>query len=412
MVTSGKFSLYKLFGLDQSNWYELLYTSYLIIRPTIKFKVVTVLIICLNVSCCLLSSFNFVFTNESTSQFNRLLVGDLYLAVGTDGSKAICISAMMGSFELLNLQIAWLYRQLQGETLVERPSDRVFQFRNEPVDEALEWTKKFALFQVTNANFLYLALGVLTIQMCQSVVEVALAVLYIVFWLAIVYVDFSLFSIHAGFWLQRMKKWQQQLQSINNLLIQFESSMSQMNTYESCRTLAAIAIHYVQFKTSFSKVNCQLSFYVRLLGFTSIFYTCGLMYMTLFVENFMMKCFAFAMNALLAARLLLIQVTSVKITKVNNRMYLHLTRMQARANLKTGHKCILLNIIQQIGFPQKPSLALEASSDGSAFVSLSIYSYIEKVALFFLPLVTSMHGMSNTSIGQVWPFLVFETDSY
>ena len=123
--------------------------------------------------------------------------------------------------------------------------------------------------------------------------------------------------------------------------------------------------------------------------------------MMFYVENAFLRLVAFGLNLIMSSRLLLVQVTSTRLTRVNNRMYLTLTRIQARGELQSGMKSVLLKMMEQIGFPQKPSLALEASSDGSAFVSLSIYSYIEKVALFFLPLVTFMDGMSETSTAEL-----------
>ena len=138
-----------------------------------------------------------------------------------------------------------------------------------------------------------------------------------------------------------------------------------------------------------------MSFYLRILGFTSIFYTCGMVYLAIFVDNLFIRSFISTMSVMLTFRLLLIQVTSTKVTTINNKMYIIFTRVQARANLARSIKLTLLKIIQQIGFRNKPSLALEGSADGSAFVSLSIYSYIEKLVLFFLPLVTFMVGKSG-----------------
>ena len=197
-----------------------------------------------------------------------------------------------------------------------------------------------------------------------------------------------------------MKKWQKKLCSIQDMLMKLETSIDYLEENDVNRAFVRFAVRYEHFRRSFSKVNSQLSYYVRLLGFTSIFYTCGIMYMTFFGTNPMMKAFSSIMNFLLTGRLLLVQMTSAKITSVNDHIYRMLTRLQARGNLKTHYKVTMYKIIQQVGFLGKPSLALEASSDGSAFVSMSIFSYIEKVALFFLPLVTFMNGIANRSLEQ------------
>lgn len=246
--------------LDSDSWYDLLYARYLVARPTIQFKLCIVWVYFSISGCFVLSFINFFFTKKSTSRLDRLLVGDIFIAMGTDGSKAVFISAMMGALELLCLQSTWLYWQSKGKSLV-RQSDSVVRYSangTPSVGKGFELTKKVILVFVLTGVPFFLLNAALTLTLTHSAKEVILLVVDVTFWLVVIYVIFPCYPLHAGFWLHRMSKWQRELNSVESVIIQFENSMSQMAFDDKCKLLARFAIDYQQFRSRFFKVNAQL----------------------------------------------------------------------------------------------------------------------------------------------------------
>lgn len=384
--------VYKMFDLDQHNWNQMLFDKYLIVQPTFKFKVTTIWLYFLNVTCLVSCLINLAISNESASRTVRLLAGDLFMPIGIDGVKAVCISAAMGSVEILVLHTAWLYMQKSVRCQFAVSGT----FRIDPKEFLFETTKRLALFQVTSAIPFFLSNGLILLYSSKSTFDTILVLVDIVYWVKIATIHFALFPIFAGYWLHEMKLWQDKLNQLYTRTIQLESSIDVLGVKMAGVKLEQVATEYKSFRRNFSRVNKQLSFYLRLVGFTSTFYTCSMTYMSIFVENFFIRTFMSSMNFMLILRLLLLQLTAIKVTRVNSEMYKVLTRIQARSRLvPSNSKFILLKMIQQIGFLHRPSLALSASSDGSAFVVFSIYSHLDKLVMFFLPLVTFMLGKSK-----------------
>lgn len=232
-------SIYNFFGLDHSNWDQLLFAKYLIIRPTLKFKLVIVWLYFITATCLIFSFANLAISTESLSKTRRLLIGDIFIPMGMDGVKALFLSSGMGSTEILSLHTAWLYWQMKGQTPGHHPK-LIGYLPTGSSEFAFEQTRKFALLQVSSAMPFFILNGILLMHSSESAVETLLIIANIIYWLKIVSIHFVLYPVFAGHWLYQMKLWQRKLDSLYNSLRRFELAMCSLKDDTASRLMKQI----------------------------------------------------------------------------------------------------------------------------------------------------------------------------